>query len=196
MFSKRTTTALLDGLHDPGNSQAWEELDARCRPIMRAVARRMGLSDAEADDAVQAAMLQFLQAYRAGGYDRSRGRLGSFLVTILRSRAIDAQRREGRRRDAAQIQSDTPMSVADTERIWMDERHNQLLRHAMQELRDAGADERMIAAFELFGLRGVSIADVTASLSMTREEVYNAKYRIAKRLQPIIARLDQLYEDL
>jgi hypothetical protein len=31
---------------------------------------------------------------------------------------------------------------------------------------------------------------------MTREEVYNAKYRITRRLQPIVARLDQTYEDL
>lgn len=187
---------MLDGLHDPGNSRAWEELDARCRPIMRAVARRIGLSETEAEDAVQAAMLQFVQDYRAGGYDRSRGRLGSFLVMILRSRAIDAQRREGRRRDAGEIHDDMPVSVADAERIWMDERHNQLLLHAMQELREGGADERMISAFEMFGLRGVSIAEVTALLSMTREEVYNAKYRIAKRLAPIIARLDQIYEDL
>lgn len=51
-------------------------------------------------------------------------------------------------------------------------------------------------AFELFGVRGVDIGEVTASLGMTREEVYNAKYRVTQRLRPIVARLDELYEDL
>jgi hypothetical protein len=84
----------------------------------------------------------------------------------------------------------------DIGRIWMDERQNQILREALGTLRHEGADERMIEAFELYGLRGVDIGEVTSQLSMSREEVYNAKYRITRRLQPIVARLDELYEDV
>lgn len=198
MLTERTTTALLNGLHDPSNERAWEELDARCRPIMLAVARRVGLTDAEAEDAAQTAMLTFVQAYRAGQYERDRGRLSTFLITILRSRAIDARRQAYRRREAVGglDTSAEEVSEAEVTRLWMDERQSQLLRRALEELRAGGADDRMVRAFELFGVRGVEISEVTRELGMTREEVYNAKYRITRRLQPIIARLDELYEDV
>lgn len=197
MFSQRTTTALLQGLGEHGNAAAWDELDARCRPIMLAVCRRMGLTHAEAEDSVQAAMVSFVEAYRAGRYDRERGRLSAFLITILRSRAIDCKRRAHRRHEHNQVVEPVEaLSEADIGRFWLDERQNQILREALQTLRDEGADERMVAAFELYGLRAVDIGEVTAQLGMSREEVYNAKYRITRRLQPIVARLDELYEDV
>ncbi|MBK7404329.1 MAG: sigma-70 family RNA polymerase sigma factor [Phycisphaerales bacterium] len=197
MFSQRTTTALLNGLRDPANASAWEELDGRCRPIMIGVARRMGLTQSEAEDAVQAAMVNFFEAYRADKYDRARGRLSGFILTILRSRALDLRRQvHGRHEVHASADSVDQMSDADLERLWLDERQGQILRQAMEELQASGADERMLAAFELYGLRGVDISEVTTRLGMSREEVYNAKYRITRRLQPIVARLDELYEDI
>lgn len=197
MFSQRTTTALLKGLHDPTNQQAWADLDARCRPIMLGVARRLGLTDAETEDVVQITLLNFVETYRAGKYQRERGRLSAFLITILRSRAIDARRQAVNRREApAPVEAVERFSESDIERLWLDERQHQILRQALDEMRNDGADERMLSAFELFGVRGTSIAEVTDRLNMTRDEVYNAKYRVTQRLQPIVARLDDLYEDL
>ena len=194
---ERTTTALLNGLHEPGNDQAWLDLDARCRPIMLAVARRLGLRETEAEDVVQSAMTKFVQSYRQGKYQRERGRLSAYLVTILRSRAMDHWRRNNRHEAyGAACEACEQLSDAQVTRIWFDERQNQLLRQAIDELREHGADEGMISAFELFGIRGVDIGEVTSRLGMTREEVYNAKYRITQRLRPIVARLDDLYEDL
>jgi len=197
MFSQRTTTALLHGLRESGNASAWEELDGRCRPIMLAVCRRMGLAHAEAEDAVQAAMVSFVEAYREGRYDRNKGRLSAFLITMLRRRAIDRVRSEKQHQGAAaNVDSIEALSDKDVERYWLDERQNQILSEALEILREGGTDERMIASFELYGLRRVGIAEVTSRLGMTREEVYNAKYRITQRLQPIVARLDELYEDV
>ena len=197
MFSQRTTTALLNGLHDPANRLTWEELDARCRPIMLGVARRIGLSDAEAEDAVQVTMANFVEAYLGGQYQRERGRLSSYLITILRSRAIDARRRALKRREAhAPAETIEQFSPEELNRFWLDERHGRLLTQALEELREGGAEENMLQAFELFGVRGVPVGEVESRLGMTRDEIYNAKYRITKRLQPIVARLDELYEDL
>ena len=197
MTIERTTTALLEGLRDPDNAEAWEQLDARCRPIMLGVCRRMGLTDAEAEDAAQATMLTFLSAYRANQYDRARGRLSAFIITILRSRALDHRRRALRRHEVPVIEEQIRrFSEADVARFWLDERQNAILTEAMRQLRADGADERMIMAFELYALRRTDIAEVTTQLGLTREEVYNAKYRITRRLQPIVARLDEAYEDI
>ena len=197
MSIEKTTTALLNGLHDTGNLQAWTDLDARCRPIMLGVARQIGLRESEAEDAVQAAMMSFLEAYRKGQYQRERGRLSAFMITILRSRAIDALRKRNRNHEIESA-PDAIARISDAEltRIWFFERQNQLLDRALDELRGSGTEERMLSAFELFGVRGVDIGEVTTSLGMTREEVYNAKYRVTQRLRPIVARLDELYEDL
>ncbi len=193
----RTTTALLNGLHDAGNDAAWRELLDRCQPIMRATAARMGLSGADADDVVQTAMVTFIDSYRRGQYDRTRGRLSGYLITILRSRAIELMRSAGRRRETqgGQAMENLP-NEDDLAQLWDEARQKQILEIGIQELRDQGADERMLHAFELYGLRSVDVKEVSAQLCMTREEIYNAKYRIAKRLQPIVAQLDEIYEDL
>ncbi len=196
-MDERTTTALLNGLHDPANLQAWKDLDQRCRPIMLAVARKIGFGEGEAEDLVQTTMTAFVEAYRKGQYNRERGRLSTYLITILRSRAIDLWRTKRRRHEAA-----TPHEAIEhltnehVTRLWMHERQSRLLHLAIEDLRQSGADENMIRAFEMFGVSGIGIAEVTESLGMTREEVYNAKYRITQRLRPIVAKLDELYEDL
>lgn len=197
MFSQRTTTTLLNGLHEPGNAAAWNELDGRCRPIMFAVCRRMGLGHAEAEDAVQTALTAFYEAYREGRYERDRGRLSTYIITILRSRAIDARRRAVLRNETNQpVESVGQHSESDIERFWLHERQSQILREALQRLRDEGVDGQLMTAFELYGIRGVSADQVASQLNITRDQVYQAKYRITRRLQPVIARIDELYEDV
>lgn len=193
----RTTTALLIGLHDPRNDAAWRELLDRCAPLLVASARRLGLSGADVDDAVQSALATFVESYRRGQYDRSRGRLSGYLLTILRSRAVDLQRAAARGRvaDGQRALPELPDEV-ELERVWLQERQRRILDAALHRLRGERVDDRSLQAFELYGLRGIAIDEVSRQLGMTREEIYNAKHRIAKRLQPIVARLDDLYEDL
>ena len=100
MLQRSTSTLLLAGLADSNNSVVWEEFDARYRPIVFGYARRLGLSEEEAADAAQDAMVRFVQEYRLGKYDRARGRLRSWLIGIVKARAIDVLRAKARRREA------------------------------------------------------------------------------------------------
>lgn len=195
----RTTTTLLRALREPGNEDAWRELMGRCTPIMRAVASQMGVQEEDLDDVVQTSLVSFLESWRRGQYDRTRGRLSAFLVTILRSRVIDLQRR--RRRERAEVPGalDPEAEVADPEtleHVWKNERRYQVLMIAMGQLREDGVEERTIEAFDLYALRGVDIAEVAARLGMSPSVVYKCKYRLSRQLRPIVARIDELYEDL
>ena len=78
----RTTTVLLEGLHDASNDAVWGEFDRRYRPVVFGFARRLGLDDADAADVAQETLTRFLEEYRRGVYDRERGRLRSWLVTL------------------------------------------------------------------------------------------------------------------
>ena len=90
----RTATAMLEDLRDPGNQTVWQEFDTRYRPILIGFARKLGLSNEDSADAAQDALIQFVRSYRAGKYERQRGRLSSWVIGIARNptklkRALD-----------------------------------------------------------------------------------------------------------
>src|SRR5688572_33473691 len=94
VVNRPTTTALLCGLLDPAAEQSWLEFDARFRPIVRGFAMKLGLSEADAEDVTQEALARFVKYYRQGKYDRTRGRLSSWLITIAQNRS--EERRVGK----------------------------------------------------------------------------------------------------
>jgi RNA polymerase sigma-70 factor (ECF subfamily) len=191
----RTTTALLDGLHEPGNEQVWAELDARYRPILVAFARRLGLGDADAADVAQEAMLRFLQEYRDGHYDRERGRLRSWLLSIARTRvaAVYRRRRAPARGDSAlgALPDDATLSE-----IWESERRAVILREALERLRTTTrTSDRNIRTFELLVVRRMPAASVAKELGISVDDVYVAKSRVAERLRRIIEELERAYDE-
>src|SRR2546425_3479759 len=67
----------------------------RYRAVVFSLALRILKDRAEAEEALAAV---FLQAWRqARGFDRARGSVGAWLITLCRSRAIDRLRARGRR---------------------------------------------------------------------------------------------------
>ncbi len=66
MDINRTTTAMLDALHDAGNADVWEQFDRRYRPILIGFARNLGLTDQDSADIAQETLARFLSEYRNG----------------------------------------------------------------------------------------------------------------------------------
>ena len=56
-----TTTAMLEGLRDPGNETVWRDFDERYRPVLIGFAQRLGLTAADAEDAAQETLLAFMK---------------------------------------------------------------------------------------------------------------------------------------
>lgn len=77
-----TSTALLAGLAEDNNSAAWRCFEAGYKPMLLSYARRVGLTDADAQDVVADTLAAFVEAFRAGRHDRSWGRLKSWLGGI------------------------------------------------------------------------------------------------------------------
>jgi RNA polymerase sigma factor (sigma-70 family) len=189
----RTNTVLLLGVADPSNQAAWQQFDARYRPIVVEFARRFGLQDAEADDVAQDVMLRVVQDFRAGKFDSTRGRLRSWLYTIARSRVFDARRARARRRvtrgDSALSEK---LDDATVSRFFDEEWRRELLRTALAELRAARrVDAPTLRVFEQIVLERRRAADVARELGMTLGAVYVAKHRTLGRLRTILARLQQ-----
>lgn len=74
---------LIDGLR-AGDPEAWHLLEARYGPLVRAFARRCGLSREHAEDVRQESLLAFLEALRDGKYDASAGTPRAYLFGIAK----------------------------------------------------------------------------------------------------------------
>lgn len=195
----RTTSTLLDALRDPARSDAWRELDARYRPILMALARRAGLSEADAADAVQEALTDFFRSYRENRYDRSRGRLRQWLIGIARLKFADVRRAHARPggAGAAPLETSLPESATDADwsSAWEAEQRASILAGALEQLRASEKiAEHTLKAFELAALQNVPAAEVAEQLGLTPQEVYLAKSRCLERVRAIIKRLEAEYE--
>lgn len=195
--ASRTTTALLDGLLRGGDEGAWAEFVLRYRPIVVAFARRLGLGDADAEDAAQETLARFLRAYREGQYDRNRGRLRAWIVGIARHCVADARRR--RREVAAGSEISALAELEDEHRLselWDSEHRREVLRQALLRVRrDSRIEPRTIEAFERVALAEEPPAAVAASLGLTLNDVYVAKHRVTTRLRETILAVEADYDD-
>lgn len=195
--AQSTTTALLKGLQEPGNETTWRELDARYRPIIFAFTRKLGLDEADAADVAQDTMVSFVQAFRAGKYDRQRGRLRSWLVGMVKHRVADLYRIRARRREwrGESALISLPDDAALTQ-FWEAQRRRILLEQAIAELREqTRLNEKTIRAFEMYVIDERPGAEVARELGITPNDVYVAKRNVATRLREILTRLDHVFDD-
>ena len=191
-----TTTALLESLFREEDPQVWSAFEARLRPVLLRVAMRMGLSLADAQDAGQECLAQVVAAGREGGYQRSKGRLRSWILGVLKHRVSDVHRQQQNLPSPttesvmANVASDSQLSGA-----WEQESRRQLVIDAFEALRGSGEfSAENLEAFKLFGVDGRPAAQVAAQLGMTRWAVYKAAQRCRHRFGQIVAELTATYE--
>lgn len=196
LFATRTTTRLLDALRDYSNEPAWEHIDSRYRPVLAGLARRLGLSEAEADEVAQQSLAEFVRAFREGRYDRTKGRLSSWILGIAHHITLNTIR-QGRRAAAFGAAALAEIPDEDTLRsIWEDERDRAILARALGMLRDESAvEDRTLLAFELFAIRGVPVSEAATRCGMSADQVYVAKSRVTKRLRELVDRLTAAFEE-
>lgn len=193
----RTTTAMLEGLNDSSNERVWSAFDERYRPILIGFARSLGLPDADAADVAQDAIARFVVEYRAGKYDRDRGRLRSWLIGIVRYRVLEMRRKKAVRREAHGVThaADLPNEHEMT-RLWEQEHEKEIYRRAVEQLKETSrTDEQTLLAFTMLVERQMPPRLVAEELGMNIEDVYRAKSRVAQRLRTIVAELQSLYSE-
>jgi RNA polymerase sigma-70 factor, ECF subfamily len=196
ILATRTTTQLLDALLEASNEPVWIEFDARYRPVLIGVARRLGLSEADAEEAAQQSLSEFVKGYREGRYDRNKGRLSSWLLGIAHNVTMQMFRGGRARRQGGDTVIAEMADEPSLWTIWADERDRAVLAQALERMRaDSSMDDRTLLAFELAGLRGVPVAEAAAQARMTAEQVYVAKSRVTKRLRAIVEELTAVFEE-
>lgn len=174
---------------------AWQVFMTRFRRPLLSFAMRSGLSQAQAEDATQEALVSFIEGYRAGRYNRSRGRLGSWLF------ALAYQSIRSHRRDAARGAGQSPSLAGrttffsalpdedDARSRWELDWDRHLLAECLAQLRAELSTEHMLA-FELAALKEVPAGTVAEELGISRDSVYQIRFRALKRLSELREELD------
>lgn len=196
ILATRTTTALLDALGGSGDDPAWLQLDARYRPVIAGLARRLGASITDAEDIAQQTLAEFVTAYRQKRYDRTKGRLSSWILGIAHHTTLKLFRKNRRSGTHGEDVIEAASSMDDIEKVWRDERDRAILAQALGIIRDdSSVDDQTVKAFELVGLRGVPPARAATECGMTVDQVYVAKSRMTKRLRDLVKTLTDAFEE-
>ncbi|MCP3915585.1 MAG: hypothetical protein GY711_08530 [bacterium] len=191
-----TTNLLLSGLFHREDAATWCAYVRSMRPILAGTARRMGLCGPRVDDAVQRTLLRVLVSGRRGGYDRNKGRLRCWVMTILHNVVIDALRTQRNTRDGpgASAFFDLP-TEAETEAVWRDEAMCRLQCEMLRVLRErSGVHVDTLKAFQRIVFDGASVAATALELGMTNQAVHLAKHRCLTHLRAHAAELRPYYE--
>lgn len=191
----QTTSELLESLLDGADQEAWRRFDERYRPILVGFAASLGLSETDSADIAQETVSRFLKSYRDGKYDRTKGRLRSWLIGIAKHCIGDMNANIRRRREIHGLSAIQALpDDARLTQIWETQHLQALIRQALAELRrDTRIANRTIDTFEMLALEGHKPAEVARRLNVSLNDVYLAKHRCLKRLRDILDQLRQVY---
>ena len=185
-----TTSGILQELQDFGNQKTWDLFVERFRPAILAFARRIGVGEGDMEDAAQDIFFAFASSYRKGGYDRKKGSLRTWLFTIAYRRSIDLLRQRqshGREMlvggESGGVLAAIPAPAVCRE-SWDREWDAFVLSECLHRVRDE-VRARTWQAFEEVVLNERDPEDVAEDLSMSRNAVYIAKYRVMQRLEKL-----------
>ena len=187
-----TRVSLLGRLGRASDHAGWQRFFDTYWRLLYNVARRAGLSDAEAQDVVQETIIDVSRQMPGFRYDRARGSFKSWLLVIVRRRVGDHFRRQhykfGDQRLPRSEAFET--SLAETrgapdaafDQLWAEEWEEHLLSAALHRLKEE-VPPLQFQAFQLHVLKGLSVEEVTERLGVKATAVYWAKYRLSRRLK-------------
>jgi len=194
-----TRQSLLERLPNWDDRAKWQEFFDTYWRLIYGVARKSGLSDAEAHDVVQETVLGV--ARNIGRYDREAGSFKSWLLQLTRWRIVDQVRKRSPG-DAVQLKADdSGRDTATIERlpdeagqridaVWDEEWRRSLLETAMERIKRK-VNARHYQIFDCAVVKQWPASKVATYLKVSAAQVYLVKHRLAGLLKKEIEILEQ-----
>ena len=184
-----TTTQLLDDLKTTHDESAWTEFCNHFQPVVIQFARKLGLSNVEAEDAAQETMAAFFKAFKGGKYDPGKGRLSNWLFGIAKRVILNLRGHQPLEQLIADKVTGTSFwdMVQDDRtlgRTWELEWQQMVLKRSMEKVRQE-FDPKVFGAFRHYAIDQFTIEEVCQRFDMSRNAVYIAKSRVLSRLREL-----------
>ncbi|MBM3879211.1 MAG: sigma-70 family RNA polymerase sigma factor [Verrucomicrobia bacterium] len=195
-----TRPTLLERLKDLDNHASWQEFFNTYGPLMRSAARKCGLTEAEAQDAVQETVIAVARHLPGFVYDPKVCSFKSWLLLItrqrivwqLRKRSPPAARRATAPDDAtgtATIDRVPAPAEAELPAYWDAEWQRNLLATAVERVK-LQVRPKQFQIFDLYALQHWPAREVAQALKVNLAQVYLAKHRVTVLLKREVARLE------
>ncbi len=202
-----TRASLLHAIKDSADPR-WSEFHQTYRGLILGVARRSGLNEHEAQEALQDTLLAVAQRMPEFQYDPAKDSFKGWLLQIVRwkiadqfrKRAGHAKRHAPSDDDVTQVtaggsRSASPEHLADPaanfDALWETEWQPRRLHEAL------GRVKRLVnpahhAIYHLVVIEDRPAAEVCATLAVNRAQIYLAKHRVGAALKKELRRLQAL----
>ena len=194
-----TRATLLHRLKDWEDQSSWQEFFDTYWKLIYGVARKAGLTDAEAQDVVQETLVSVAKHMPTFNYDPALGSFKAWLLNMTRWRMISQFRKrhpsvEPRpASDSSTTGMDPLQNVADPagqalDAVWEAEWENNLLEAAISKVKRR-VDPLKYQIFDLYVNKDWPPEKVAASFGVSVDQVYVIKHRITETIKAEVKRL-------
>lgn len=184
-----TTTQALDELKSSQDSLVWGTFCNHFRPVIENFAKQLGLTETDAEDAAQQTMIEFIESFRKGKYQREKGHLSNWLFGIARYVILNIRSHKPSEQLIADRTAGTSfMDFVQDDKIiehkWEIEWKQMVLEKCLEQARQE-FEPKVLEAFSLYAISQVPVEDVCRRLDMSPNAVYISKSRVLSRLREL-----------
>jgi RNA polymerase sigma factor (sigma-70 family) len=195
-----TRQSLLSRLRNWDDQVSWKDFFNTYWRLLFSVARKAGLTQAEAEDVVQETVISVARRMPGFKYNPAVGSFKSWLMQITRRRIADHARkkqyqcggqrypREERLGTTLAEQYPDPATI-DLETIWNEEWAKHLFQAATEKVKHR-VSSLQYQMFHLHVIKKVAAKSVAQRLGVKLAEVYFAKYKISAQIKKEIGLLE------
>jgi RNA polymerase sigma-70 factor (ECF subfamily) len=204
-----TRWSLLNRLKDLEDQQSWQEFFDTYWKLIYSVARKAGLSDAEAQDVVQETVISVVKKIGEFKCDPAAGAFKTWLLNLTRWRILNQLKKRQARpapeagdcltaspphgsdddtRRTATVERVADPAGVNLEAVWNQEWEKNLAEAAMERVKRK-VKAKQFQMFELYVLQEWPVREVGRMLGVSAAQVYLAKHRIGRLVKGEMRRL-------
>jgi len=193
---------LLNRLKNAEDQPSWQVFFDTYWQLIHCVARKAGLTDAEAEDVVQETVITAAKHLPSFHYDPKVCSFKTWLLRLTRWRIIDQLRKRlpvSRWGDETMKEDDATATALldqltggvapDLEGVWSSEWEKFVLAEAIERVKRRARPEQF-QIFDLYALKGMPISEVASLLHVSTARIYLTKHRVGKLLKAELRELD------
>jgi RNA polymerase sigma-70 factor (ECF subfamily) len=199
-----TRYTLLSRLRDWEDNESWKDFFDTYWRLIYSVARKSGLTEVEAQDAVQETVVSVAKHIHKFKRDRKLGSFKGWLRNITRWRIADQLRKRTHPviavdlsdpSDSALIKSLPELPEQSSDSRWEEEWRANLLQAAIHRVKHRVREEQY-QIFDLQVLRQWPVSRITSTLGVSAARVYLAKHRVAALIKKEVRTLKKHWEEI
>ncbi|MBE7212141.1 MAG: sigma-70 family RNA polymerase sigma factor [Gluconacetobacter diazotrophicus] len=199
---RNTRRSLVERLGNPDDRASWQTFFDSYGGLLYRVARAAGLTDAEAQEAVQETVITVARNVGGLRYDPATGSFKGWLLQTARWRIADQfrlRRRHERQEAATEAENGARTAFIDRvpdpggpdlEAVWDAEWRGSLLKAALGRVRRQ-VDPRQFQIFDCYVTKGWPARRVARELGVSLAQVYVGKHRVGALLRRAVAALER-----